>query len=57
MMFYIHFYTCKHKSSCHLGANGGDEAHSCHVRAADGFDFLYVFVAFLVHELQKQTVR
>lgn len=37
----------------HLGTNGGDEAHSCHVCTADGFDFLYVLVAVLVHDLQN----
>lgn len=36
----------------YLGANSGDEAHSCHICAANGFDFLYVFVALLIHELQ-----
>lgn len=38
--------------TCYLGANGGDKAHSCHVCTANGFDFLYVFVALLIHELQ-----
>lgn len=36
----------------YLGADSGDEAHSCHVCTANGFDFLYVFVALLIHELQ-----
>lgn len=39
--------------TCHLGTNGGDEAYSCHVCTANGFDFLYVFVALLIHELQN----
>lgn len=56
LMYHIRLYTCKHtqkhKITCHLGTNGGDEAHSCHVCTANGFDFLYVFVALLVHELQ-----
>lgn len=37
----------------HLGTNGGDKAHSCHVCTANGFDFLYVLVAPLIHELQN----
>lgn len=40
------------KRRLHLGPDGGDQAHSCHVCAADSFDFLYIFVAFLIHELQ-----
>lgn len=39
--------------TCHLGTNGGYEAHSCHVCTANGFDFLYVLVALLIHELQS----
>lgn len=47
-----HKNTQKHKMTSHLGTNGGDEAHSCHVCTANGFDFLYVLVALLIHELQ-----
>lgn len=44
--------TVEEKKRLHLGTDGGDQAHSCHVCAADSFDFLYIFVAFLIHELQ-----
>lgn len=39
---------------CHLGTDGGDETHSSHVCTADGLDFLDVFVALFIHELDKK---
>lgn len=38
----------------HLAACSGNQSHRCHVGAADGFDLLYVFVVFLIHELENE---
>lgn len=46
--------TVEVSSSAHLAACSGNQTHRCHVRAADGFDLLNVFVAFLVHELGNE---
>lgn len=45
------YLTGEARRSAHLAVRSGNQTHRCHVRAADGFDLLNVFVAFLVHEL------